>query len=340
MIRYGIQERTDVSHARQGLTRVAEAAGLAERDVSRLALVATELASNLVKHAGGGEIVAGALHPDLGPRAGLRLWALDTGPGMGNPANCLRDGYSTAGSPGTGLGAVVRLADGFDLHSQRDIGTAMVVDLANGERTAPPLPADVGAIVLPKVPETECGDAWAVRADGGNGLLLMVADGLGHGSFAAIAGGEAAQAFSRSHEEAPAALLRTLHEALRPTRGAAVAVASLALTDGRQVRYGGIGNIAGVILTHDGRRSMVSMEGIVGHNARKVQEFSYPLPDGAVLVMHSDGLVSSWSVQPYRGLLSHSAALIAGVLYRDHTRGRDDVCVVVVKDGESGEARP
>jgi hypothetical protein len=76
---------------------------------------------------------------------------------------------------------------------------------------------------------------------------------------------------------------------------------------------------------------MVSHSGIVGHEARKIQEFVYPWSQDTVLVMHSDGLATHWNLDQYPGLASRRPSLIAGVLYRDFTRGRDDVTVVVAK---------
>jgi hypothetical protein len=73
----------------------------------------------------------------------------------------------------------------------------------------------------------------------------------------------------------------------------------------------------------------MSHNGTVGLQVRKIQEVSYPWPADAVLVMHSDGLQSHWRLGQYPGLAQRDAALIAGVLYRDFTRGRDDVSVVV-----------
>jgi hypothetical protein len=160
--------------------------------------------------------------------------------------------------------------------------------------------------------------------------VLLVADGLGHGPDAHAAAREAVRLFHGSGRPSPAALLEELHAGLRHTRGAAVAVAGIDL--GRAVvHYAGLGNIAASILWRGGTRSLVSHNGIAGHEARRIAEFSYPFPDGALLVLHSDGLTSRWSLDPYPGLAERHPALLAGVLYRDFRRGRDDVAVVVAR---------
>ena len=124
-----------------------------------------------------------------------------------------------------------------------------------------------------------------------------------------------------------------MHAALRSTRGAAVAAVEIDI-DGGTLRYAGVGNIAGAVLANGASRSMVSHNGTVGHEARHFQEFSCPFPPGAVLVMHSDGLASRWNLDPYPGLIARDPALIAGVLYRDFQRGRDDVTVLAVRAAE------
>jgi hypothetical protein len=124
--------------------------------------------------------------------------------------------------------------------------------------------------------------------------------------------------------------MQDIHAALRSTRGAAVAVARLDLAK-REVVYAGLGNIAGAVVTSTVARHMVSHNGTAGHQAQRIAEFSYPWSEDAALIMCSDGLTTHWSVQPYPGLLRHSAPVVAAVLYRDYLRGRDDATVLVAK---------
>jgi len=317
-----------VAEARREVTGLARAAGFSENDVGRVAIVVTEATSNLVKHTPQGQLVARAF--DRGGVAVIELLALDQGPGIANVGESLRDGYSTAGSPGTGLGAIKRLSDVFDIYSATGKGAALVAQLwsrnpAGGSR---PTPLEIGAVCLPKPGEVARGDAWAVEWRGGHCVILVV-DGLGHGPDAAAAAMAAVNALRTHPQLSPAALIEFAHGALRSTRGAALAVADLDLAG--DVRYAGIGNIAGVVRAPGGARHMVSHAGIVGHEARKFQEFVYPWSQDSLLVMHSDGLATQWNLDQYPSLAGRHPSLIAGVLYRDFTRGRDDVAVVVAK---------
>jgi anti-sigma regulatory factor (Ser/Thr protein kinase) len=325
---FHIREVSAVAEARREVTGLAQAIGFGASEIGRVALVVTEAATNLVKHTPQGQLLARAFDRD--GVAAIEVLALDQGPGIANIGESLRDGYSTAGSPGTGLGAIKRLSDEFDIYSIPGKGSALFSQLwsrrpASGNR---PAPLEIGAVCLPHPGEVVCGDAWAVEWRSGH-CVILVADGLGHGADAAAAAMAAVNALRTHPQLAPAALIEFAHGALRSTRGAALAVADVDLA--REVRYAGVGNIAGVALAPGGARHMVSYSGIVGHEARKIQEFVYPWSQDTVLVMHSDGLATHWNLDHYPGLTSRHPSLIAGVLYRDFARGRDDVTVVVAK---------
>jgi len=321
-----VTEASQVGDARRAAAVLAEGLGLPEAEVGKLALVVTEAASNLAKHARDGLLL---LRPLEGP-PGVEVLALDRGPGMSDVGRCLRDGYSTAGSPGTGLGAIARLTALLEIHST-PAGTALLGQLRAGP--APPVrPSarlEVGAVSVPYPGETVCGDGWAVEQSAGRDLVLVV-DGLGHGSEAAAAAREAVRVFRKKAGLPPAELVRALHTALRSTRGAAAAVADLDLA-GQTLRYAGVGNIAGVVLAGGTSHSLVSHNGTLGHALYKAQKFTYAFPNGATLVMHSDGLTSRWGLDAYPGLGLRHPGLIAGTLYRDFRRGRDDVTVLAVR---------
>ena len=318
-----------VGEVRRLATSMAGRLGFDEEDQGRVALVLTEAANNAVLHGGGGEIVLRAFH---GSSPGIEAIIADRGPGMADVGRALQDGYSTAGTPGSGLGAVVRLSNRFDIYSAAGAGTVLLVQLCSRAVASAPSNGrlDTGAVCLPRAGETHCGDAWAI-ARTGDGHVLIVADGLGHGPDAAKASRQAITTFHTRLSLTPADLLGEIHLALRSTRGAAVAVAKLDPIK-REIRYAGVGNIAGAVVTGDETRSMVSHNGTVGHEVRKIQEFSYVWPPGALVIMHSDGLQTQWRLDRYPGLGTRAPAVIAGLLYRDFSRGRDDVTVTAVRE--------
>lgn len=247
----------------------------------------------------------------------------------------LRDGHSTAGSPGTGLGAIVRQSHVTDIYSRAGLGTAVLARLETGppsKRRAPPA-ARSGAVSVPKSGENARGDAWCVQHDG-TGSTLLVADGLGHGPVAAEAAHAAVRVFLAHHARPPGEILALMHAALRPIRGAAVAIARVD-ADRRVVVFAGVGNVAGTLVAGGCGRRMVTHNGTVGHTAKRIQEFTYAYEGPPLVILCSDGLGTSWSLDRYPGLAEHHPALIAGVLYRDYSRGRDDATVLVAGGGRA-----
>jgi hypothetical protein len=290
-------------------------------------LLVTEAATNVLKHAGHGEILLRPVR--RGGAHGVEVVALDHGPGMRDLADNMEDGTSSAGSYGVGLGAMRRMAAEFDVYTAPGKGTVLYMVLWAG--AAPPQDIlQVGLVCQPILGEFACGDSWSMSS-GPTQATLMVADGLGHGPLAAQASNAAAEAIARDPGLPPAALLDDAHAMLRHTRGAAVSVAQVD-THAEELCYAGVGNVAAHLFNGAERKQLVSHNGIVGSNMRKVQEFVMPWHPGAMLVMHSDGLGSRWDLDQYPGLVSRHPAVIAAVLYRDFSRKRDDVAVLVVRD--------
>ena len=321
-----VTEATQVGLARREGAQLAASIAFSETDAGKAAIIITEIATNLVKHGGGGALMLRTIGAN--GHATLQVLGLDRGRGIPNVSESLRDGYSSAGSPGTGLGAVRRLSAVFDIYSQLGQGTAVLAEIGNGRRRASGI--EVAAVSVPIRGESVCGDGWTVGDDGERTTVLVV-DGLGHGALAADAAHESIRTFATSGGEAPRGRLRTIHEALRPTRGAAIALAEIDPARAI-VRYAGIGNVAGVVVVDDRPpRHLVSHNGIAGHEARNIDEFTYPWPAGALLIMHTDGLTSRWDLAKYPGLTRRHPALIAGVLYRDFHRPHDDATVLVAR---------
>jgi anti-sigma regulatory factor (Ser/Thr protein kinase) len=309
---------------------MAEAFGFDESTTGRICIVATELASNMQRHAGSGVLLVQVL--DDGQRPALELLAIDKGCGMTDVSHCMRDGYSTAGTAGTGLGAVARQSTNFDLFSAPGKGTVVMSRIAgdsNGKAAAREPPLELGAICLAVEGEIECGDSWRVAYDSAT-VGMMIADGLGHGALAAVASSAAAGVFEHNPFEPPSMAMTVYHRALSGSRGAAAACALLR-AENRVIEYAGVGNICGSVV-FDGRgRGMVSHGGTLGSRLLRTQQFEYAWPEGSTVVMHSDGLSARWNLADYPGLDQRHSAVIAGVLFRDFGRPRDDATVLVAR---------
>jgi anti-sigma regulatory factor (Ser/Thr protein kinase) len=321
-----VAESSQPSAARFLTREIAHAAGLGEEDSYRAGLVTTELGTNLVKHARDGEILVRPVSES--PRGELEVIAIDRGPGMSDVARSMADGHSTSGSSGTGLGAIRRLADDFDIYSEPGRGSAVYVRVrANRAPSANGHPMRVGAVSVPKAGEDVCGDGWTIR-HALNGVSALLVDGLGHGLHAAEAANAARAAFARQQFADTSNALQAVHDGLRHTRGAAGAILDVDRDKGT-ARFSGIGNVSCAIVQQGLMRQTVSNSGTLGHQARHFREYTYPWSDDALFIMYSDGLTSHWSLDEYSGLGMRHPGLIAAVLYRDFSRRRDDVTVLV-----------
>jgi anti-sigma regulatory factor (Ser/Thr protein kinase) len=323
-----VAERSQAGEARRIASNAAARLGFTATQQGRVSIVASELASNLAKHTGGGELIVQEI--SAGRDRGLELLAVDSGPGIADPAKVLRDGYSTAGSPGTGLGAVQRLSKTFDFFSVADQGSVFLSRIWGREGVSPlGGEFEYGVVSVSYPGEDECGDSWIVAERSPGKWVIVMVDGLGHGRLAAEAAASAVDVARRGLDNSPERIIELAHAALRSTRGAAMAVALVDFTQ-QKVEYAGVGNTVAALLG-EGTRRMISYDGTVGHGIRKIQQLSYPWPDGGILVMHSDGLSANWKLERYPGLLARDPAVIAAVLFRDNRRRNDDATVLVAR---------
>jgi anti-sigma regulatory factor (Ser/Thr protein kinase) len=349
-----VHDSTRVRDARVAAEGAAALAGLDGPRTADAALVATELATNLLKHARGGQLLVETVAaPGARSQALLvQILAVDHGPGMSDVPAALGDGFSTAGSLGAGLGTCRRLSDDFDLHSVPGRGTVALARIGGAAASSgsgrrdradtptPDSPAAVraGGVNVPFRGAEWSGDAWTCVRDG-DLLTLMLADGLGHGPEAARASTAAVQEVRRGARLAPAELLRRLDGALRGTRGAAVGVARLDLRTGRLL-FAGIGNIGARLREGDSWRHLLSRPGIVGvHRPATVSQTEADWGPDRLLVLHSDGLPGRWAPPADPRLLSADPALTAAVTVRDAGSSarpvRDDTAVAVLSPGPS-----
>lgn len=330
--RVRVEEPSQIGECRRIAQRMAEAHDFDVTEVGRVGIVATELATNLIKHAGHGELLIQALDDEFG--TDIEIVSMDRGPGMHVEA-CMRDGHSTAGTAGTGLGAISRLSSFFDAYSEIGRGTVAVsrisrANLAPGERSSRRAASvEFGAVCVALAGEIECGDTWRIAERGGS-VAIMIADGLGHGPLAAASSQAAAAAFAESPFEQPSEAMRHFHAKLSGGRGSAAAVAILD-REKSNVTYAGVGNIAGSIVSAEQSKGMVSHNGTLGVQLLRRQQFEYGLLGDSKVVMHSDGVSARWSLNNYPGLFVRHPSIIAAVLYRDHARATDDVTIIVAR---------
>lgn len=344
--RYPVAADEDVGVLRRAVRALAaKVPGLPDGEAE---LAATELATNLLRHAApGGHVLARLLGGSSG--RGVELIAVDHGPGL--PAAVLESlaaGIDPAlpslrrGSLGVGLAAVRRRATVFDYYSAPD-GTVILARLC-ADPTPATEPWQWAGINVPLGGDGPSGDGWAVAT--ATHLAALVVDGLGHGPEAAAAAQAAFSVFerrnpaaidgSRPHEPWLTEFARDAHEAMRATRGGVLGACLIERNAGRLL-FAGIGNIHGRIVAGSAREHLASRPGTLGTqlSAPQIHTSTHPWTPGSVLVLASDGIDTRWDPATHPGLLRRHPALIAALIHRDHTRGRDDATVLVVQENRA-----
>ena len=317
-----VEDASAVPACRKAVQVMAERLRFPAARIGQLALAVTEAASNLHKHAEQGSLLL-CVNRD-GPQPGIDLVTIDAGPGVRDVSAALRDGHSTAGTLGIGLGAIQRLADFADLYSRPGHGTSLVARFCASPPVSQPRWA---GLIRPITGEIECGDAYGViPADGA--VTAVLCDGLGHGPLAAAAAAAGVAAVLDDPAGEPAALLERVHRRMSGTRGGAVGVVQVG---GQLARFAGLGNVAASIVSDGQRKSMLSIPGIAGVQARTIRQFEYDVPPGSAVIVHSDGISSRWEAAALPGLEARDPLLIAAVLLAEAGVHRDDAGVLVLK---------
>ena len=327
-----IHESSQIGDARRQAARLGAGMGFDDLALGRLALLVTELGTNLVRHATEGLLLIGAYAQST--VATIELISVDRGPGMRDAQQSLMDGVSTAGTGGTGLGAVKRLSAQFLIFSKPGFGTVIVSRLTADNSSMGPSNEQQASLAFAGIcvaapGESVCGDSWACRRDGANASFL-IADGLGHGPEAAVAADAAVGVFMKQAGPGARDIVERCHAALRSTRGAAVAAIDIDV-GARSISYCGAGNISARIISGVEDRSLLSQHGTVGLQMRKIQSLEYELPLHALLIAHSDGILTRWDLKDVPELLACDPIILAAHLIRNKLRGRDDATVVVVQ---------
>ncbi len=334
-----VADDSQVHGAAAAASAAALAAGLDAHDVATCELLATELATNLMRHAVGGRLLISAAGQGV-----AQIVAVDHGPGIADVTASMTDGFTTSSSLGAGLGACRRGAGEFDVYSRPGKGTVVLTRV--GPAAAEPSgPIEVGGVITPHPDELAVGDGYGFAWDGER-MTVGVVDGLGHGIEAAQARLAALELLEQQPALDSAGLLREIDVGLRVTRGAAAAIAQV---DGwsRQLSFAGMGNVTGRLFSTESDQSLVSRPGIlgVGHGIgvaarpRLHRVVSADWLPPSMLVLHTDGVTSRWDPADHPGAADHHPAILAALIWRDALRGNDDATVVVVRTRTKNRVR-
>lgn len=306
------------------------AAGFSERKIGEIDILIAELVSNLVRHAGGGQLLVKLIEEN--EVQGIEIISFDSGPGINDVNRMMEDGQSTKNSLGQGLGAMKRLADQFQVYSQKDWGTIVLVRVFNNAFPPfkKPAKAEIRYVALPKPGENSCGDGAASIVTP-QYVKMFVGDGLGHGPEAEKAVTIACEAFLKSDLVDPVEIIRYINSAVKKTRGL-VGTAAVYDIKEQMWRICGVGNITTRIYTGTVAKNYMAYNGIIGlnvPNSLNAQETAFE--KGQLLIMCSDGLKSRWEALKYPAILRNDLSIILTSLLKDYARNTDDMSLMACK---------
>ncbi|HEX2606944.1 MAG TPA: ATP-binding SpoIIE family protein phosphatase [Flavisolibacter sp.] len=330
---HAVFKATDRSYfaiLKKDIHALAASAGFSENKVGEIDIIVAEMVSNLVKHAGGGQVLV-KLIQEQGNK-GIELISIDNGPGMTDITRMVADGVSTKNTLGHGLGAMKRLSHVFQVYSLKDWGTVILTRIFEKE-PAPfqkSAPVDIRSVILPKPGEQECGDGFFCKQQG-NQVQVLLGDGLGHGPEAAKAVEKAGKTFLESEATDPVAIIRHLHDGVKKTRGLVGTVAVFDMVD-KSWRICGVGNIATRINSPSTTKNYMSYNGIIGLNVpNTLNAQQLPYEKGQYLILCSDGLKSRWDTIKFPAIVRYDPSVMAAALIKDYARLTDDMSVAVCK---------
>lgn len=324
-----ISDVGDLGTARLAARSMSTAIGFDEGAVEEIALVVSELATNLVKHAKDG--ILRLRRTEEAGRTGIQIDSEDQGPGIRNVEQAIGDDFSTSGSLGCGLGAVNRLMDEFDVTSRPGAGTSIVCkrwlrpDVISA--LACPLVFGVATRPCPLIPVN--GDTFVIK-QWGESALVGVIDGLGHGKFAYRAAQAARQYVERHYDQPLAEIFRGVSRSCRATRGVVMGLARFDWGPAT-LTFASVGNVEARVFGSPQPMNFVVRRGILGLNARSPVVTQHRWELSNVMVLYSDGVSTHWRWSDFPHLAQASATVAAQELLRALAREADDATVVVVK---------
>lgn len=329
-ISFNANDRSYLAIVKKEIHQLAAQAGFEQKKINELDILVSELGSNLIKHASGGEILAGIL--PAGQGAGLELISIDNGPGIPDLVRMMKDGASTTKTLGHGLGSIRRFSDHFEIYSQKDWGTILLsrIYLESAAKKNDRTPhLSLRSLVISKPGELVSGDG-CYSFTGENGTVkLLVADGLGHGAEANRAVREAIAAFKAFDSDSPAEILRHLHSVLKKTRGI-VGTVVLVNPVRKTWKLCGIGNISTRLSGFQQPKGYLSYNGIIGHNMpHKLNDQELSQNDYQQIVLCSDGIRSRWEHAKLPDLHKQDLIVQAAALYKDFARKTDDMSITI-----------
>jgi anti-sigma regulatory factor (Ser/Thr protein kinase) len=317
--------------------------GFDEVKTGEVAIMVTEMVTNVIQHGGGkGKLVICQFSDDQHHHA-IELWCCDSGKGISDLKQVLKDGFTDKNSLGIGLGTIRRFSDEMELNPPVDaeFKNTFFSDCCNYNnciRTVKYLPnryfmgtnrnLQIGAASRSKPGELLNGDSYLVTHLGSELSVAAVIDGLGHGSEANLASQLAREQIILKSEQPVGTLMQHVHKALQGTRGSTIGLVRID-TGKQQISFSGIGNIEGFLYTSEGKKNFLSFGGIMGHNMRTPRVFDFDFKPGDLMCMFSDGITTRWKFDDIDWTANPQKT--AELILTQFSRPNDDATVLIIR---------
>lgn len=354
-----INSDSDAARPVMEVTRLAREIGFGPQEVQAISTAVSELARNILKYAGTGEVAIEEAVSEKGK--GIQIIARDRGPGIADVDAAMQDHFSSAGTLGLGLPGVKRMMDDFEIESAPGSGTRVVIRKwleahparsssrllkalkRSGERrssgqsrsgallsgsSSDSAGIDCAFFIRPCRGERVSGDAAVIEEREGFVFAALI-DALGHGPSAHRVAVRGADYLRKSWTSDVLATLHGLHDALSGTAGAAAGLCMLEVATST-VRYAGVGN---TVIRNFGPREarLYSAAGTLGHQMRTPKEQRLTVARGDVLMLYSDGVKERFELEDYPQLRYQKSRTIAKTVVERFGKDHDDAGCVVLR---------
>jgi anti-sigma regulatory factor (Ser/Thr protein kinase) len=332
-----IETDADVGTCRRKAVNIAAKIGFDEIKTGEVAILVSELVTNVLKHGGGkGKLQVSKIGGKNG-KTGIEIVCCDGGTGIANLDIAIDDGYTEKQSLGIGLGTIRRFSDVFELTTADDPGVDFGKGLDHCLRIVKWLPENIwkrtnrklitGAHSRSKQGELLNGDTYIIAQLNPDKTLAAVIDGLGHGKEAHLASNLIKEQILINSELNTEDLILNAHKAAKGTRGAVIGLIMID-TSASKLSFVGIGNIEGFILSPAGKKNLISYGGILGHSIRSPRTFEFPFNPGDTVCLYSDGIIARWNTNDIDW--NEHPQKIADYLVNQFSRPNDDTTVLII----------
>lgn len=327
---YEIHDKSFVAFVKREIHNAAVHESFSVSRTGIIDIAVSELTSNIIKHAVNGELLARFSRENN--RKVFEMICMDSGPGIRNVSNSMKDGVSTTRTLGQGLGALQRLSDIFQVYSIVKWGTVCYCKIyaSTHPSAARPPAIKVGALNVAKPGQTVSGDGFQIVANS-NFTKLFMGDGLGHGPEAYDAVQTAITNFKLCTWNDPAEILKFIHNPSRTKRGL---VGAAVVADHRLKKWQicSVGNIETSLSDGMLTKKYSSHNGIIGANFPALLiNHEIALGKHQCLIMSSDGIRSRWELSHFPSILRYDPIILAAVIYKDNARRNDDMSILIAR---------